>query len=96
MSTFTAKALAAFWLLGGAAAALAKPPMTPLQRGRYLIQTAGCNDCHTPGYGPNNGQVSEKLWLTGDALGWSGPWGTGHRAPRRAHARPPAVRRAGP
>ena len=76
MSTFTAKALAAFWLLGGAAAALAKPPMTPLQRGRYLIQTAGCNDCHTPGYGPNNGQVSEKLWLTGDALGWSGPWGT--------------------
>ena len=68
MSTFTAKALAAFWLLGGAAAALAKPPMTPLQRGRYLIQTAGCNDCHTPGYGPNNGQVSEKLWLTG----WAG------------------------
>ena len=49
MSTFTAKALAAFWLLGGAAAALAKPPMTPLQRGRYLIQTADCNDCHTPG-----------------------------------------------
>jgi mono/diheme cytochrome c family protein len=45
-------------------------------RGRYLVQTAGCNDCHTPGYGAAEGQVPESLWLTGDALGWSGPWGT--------------------
>src|SRR5688572_20428167 len=31
-----------------------------IARGRYLIQTAGCNDCHTPGYGPNEGRVDEK------------------------------------
>ena len=45
-------------------------------RGRYLAQTAGCNDCHTPGYAAADGRVPESLWLTGDALGWRGPWGT--------------------
>jgi len=24
--------------------------MTRFRRGRYLIETSGCNDCHTPGY----------------------------------------------
>jgi mono/diheme cytochrome c family protein len=47
-----------------------------VERGRYIVRTAGCNDCHTPGYAVADGNVSEKLWLTGDALGWSGPWGT--------------------
>lgn len=47
-----------------------------IARGRYLIEVSGCNDCHTPGYGPKEGKVDEKLWLTGDALGWQGPWGT--------------------
>lgn len=45
-------------------------------RGRYLAATAGCNDCHTPGYTQLGGKVDEKLWLTGDILGWRGPWGT--------------------
>jgi len=45
-------------------------------RGRYLVATAGCNDCHTPGYPQAGGKVDEKLWLTGDKLGWRGPWGT--------------------
>lgn len=45
-------------------------------RGRYLVRIAGCNDCHTPGYIQSAGKVDEKLWLTGDALGWRGPWGT--------------------
>ena len=47
-----------------------------VERGRYLVATAGCNDCHTPGYMQQNGKVDEKLWLTGDAFGWRGPWGT--------------------
>lgn len=47
-----------------------------VQRGRYLVKVGGCNDCHTPGYAPTGGKVDEKLWLTGDTLGWRGPWGT--------------------
>lgn len=47
-----------------------------VKHGRYLVQTAGCNDCHTPGYAEAEGRVDEKLWLTGDKVGWSGPWGT--------------------
>jgi mono/diheme cytochrome c family protein len=47
-----------------------------LDRGRYLIRIAGCNDCHTAGYGPSGGKVPEAEWLKGDKLGWRGPWGT--------------------
>lgn len=45
-------------------------------RGRYLVQIAGCNDCHTPDYMFTDGAVDENLWLTGTSLGWNGPWGT--------------------
>lgn len=47
-----------------------------VERGRYVVKIAGCNDCHTPGYAMSDGKVPEKEWLTGDQLGWSGPWGT--------------------
>lgn len=46
------------------------------EHGRYLVRISGCNDCHTPGYAMTGGKVDEKQWLTGDALGWRGPWGT--------------------
>ena len=47
-----------------------------VERGRYLVKVGGCNDCHTPGYVQSAGKVPEKQWLTGDQLGWRGPWGT--------------------
>jgi mono/diheme cytochrome c family protein len=47
-----------------------------VERGRYLVKITGCNDCHTAGYAPTGGKVPESEWLTGDALGWRGPWGT--------------------
>ena len=47
-----------------------------VQRGRYIAMIGGCNDCHTRGYAPSGGKVPESQWLTGDALGFSGPWGT--------------------
>lgn len=58
-------------------AAPERPPATdPVALGRYVVTTGGCNDCHTPGYGESGGRVPEKNWLTGDKLGWHGPWGT--------------------
>ncbi|MDX1585466.1 MAG: cytochrome c [Balneolaceae bacterium] len=46
-----------------------------IDRGRYLIITSGCNDCHTDGF-MQNPDIPESEWLTGSALGWQGPWGT--------------------
>jgi len=51
-----------------------------LERGRYLTRIAGCNDCHTAGYAQAAGAVPESEWLKGDAVGWSGPWGTTYPA----------------
>jgi mono/diheme cytochrome c family protein len=51
-----------------------------IEHGRYLVQIAGCNDCHTAGYAPAGGKVPEQEWLKGDALGWRGPWGTTYPA----------------
>ena len=58
------------------AAAQQKKADPLVDRGRYLIRIAGCNDCHTANYPQAGGKVPEKEWLTGDALGWRGPWGT--------------------
>lgn len=52
------------------------PGDASLERGRYLVKIAGCNDCHTPGYALAGGNVPEEQWLVGDRLGWRGPWGT--------------------
>jgi mono/diheme cytochrome c family protein len=58
------------------AAAQDKKADAMVERGRYVVTIGGCNDCHTPNYAPSGGKVPEKEWLTGDALGWRGPWGT--------------------
>jgi mono/diheme cytochrome c family protein len=75
--------LAALTITGVAAADSARrdgAQQSMIDRGRYLMKIAGCNDCHTPGYAPTGGNVPEAQWLTGDALGWSGPWGTTYPA----------------
>jgi mono/diheme cytochrome c family protein len=60
----------------------AKPGAKPanikqIERGRYMILTGNCNDCHTADYPPRDGKVAEKEWLLGGgALGFRGPWGT--------------------
>src|SRR5690606_14574378 len=41
-----------------------------LERGRYLVKIAGCNDCHTQDYASKAGAVSESQWLTGSDVGW--------------------------
>jgi mono/diheme cytochrome c family protein len=51
-----------------------------IERGRYVAQISGCNDCHTAGYAMSGGKVPQSEWLKGDALGWRGPWGTTYPA----------------
>jgi mono/diheme cytochrome c family protein len=71
-------ALAAVTALAGPTAALADDVAHTdrVDRGRYVVLIAGCNDCHTAAYAESMGQVPESQWLMGDALGWQGPWGT--------------------
>lgn len=65
---------------GAAAASPAAPPLSsnsdPIARGEYLVRLGGCNDCHTPGYAENGGNLPKSEWLQGSPLGYSGPWGT--------------------
>lgn len=62
--------------MGPAAAHADERPRDEVALGRYLVQTSGCNDCHSPGYTQHGGKTPEATWLTGDSLGWRGPWGT--------------------
>lgn len=69
------------------AATLAPATATPaaagvdwLARGEYLVRIGGCNDCHTPGYGAQQGNVDPAQWLVGSADGFVGPWGTTYAA----------------
>lgn len=69
------------WMIGcllclTPAVAITNAPDESIERGRYLATIGGCHDCHTPGYAENDGIVEEEKWLTGDVLGWRGPWGT--------------------
>jgi mono/diheme cytochrome c family protein len=57
-------------------AAAADGGVETVDRGCYVALIGGCNDCHTAGFAPGGGEVPESAWLTGDALGYQGPWGT--------------------
>jgi len=72
-TSVTAAAIAA---LSSTAGAETSSDDALIRHGRYLVQTAGCNDCHTPGYAESEGRVDESVWLIGDKVGWNGPWGT--------------------
>jgi mono/diheme cytochrome c family protein len=67
-------------LLAGASSLAWAGPADDIRHGRYLVQIGGCNDCHTPGYMRFEGKVNEADWLTGDAMGWQGAWGTTYPA----------------
>lgn len=77
----TRAAAIALSLLAAAGAVLALTAATPgtkardaqVERGRYLTQLGGCNDCHTPG--TLFGSPDFDRQLSGSELGWMGPWG---------------------
>lgn len=52
------------------------PDPQEIERGRYVVEIGGCNDCHTPGYAEAGGKAQEVDRLKGDILGFRGPWGT--------------------
>ncbi len=62
------------------APAMADTSADVIERGRYLVEIAGCNDCHSPGYAESNGQLPETAWLQGSPVGYSGPWGVSYAA----------------
>ena len=66
--------------LSGQALADQKADQRMLERGRYVLATSGCNDCHTPQYPESGGKVPQQAWLTGNEVGFQGPWGTTYPA----------------
>lgn len=47
-----------------------------IERGRYMIVTGQCNNCHTSGYSLSQGTLPEARWLLGDMRGRAEPEGT--------------------
>ncbi len=60
--------------------AFAQSDREDVDKGRYLITIAGCNDCHTAEYPESGGKVPESQWLKGSSIGYQGPWGTTYPA----------------
>lgn len=67
-----ALALALCSLFASAAAATADD----IARGRYMVLTGHCNNCHTGGYAAKQGNVPESEWLTGNPIGFRSDVGT--------------------
>lgn len=66
--------------------AFAQSDLETVDKGRYLVTIAGCNDCHTAGYPESGGKTPESQWLKGSPIGYQGPWGTTYPANLRLSA----------
>lgn len=55
---------------------LSRQQISDVERGRYVVELMGCNDCHTPGYMVTRSNVPEDDWLVGSTLGFRSPLGT--------------------
>ncbi|MGA2393494.1 MAG: cytochrome C [Candidatus Lustribacter sp.] len=63
-------------MLGARAATQPAPSAADIARGKYLVAFGACNSCHTPGWAENDGNIPVSQWLTGNTIGFRGPWGT--------------------
>ena len=70
-------------------ASVARPPAfsapaeandSSIAHGRYLVTITGCHDCHTAGHLQSGGHAPATDWLTGQSVGFQGPWGTTYPA----------------
>jgi mono/diheme cytochrome c family protein len=68
MKSLSASALATIAMLWAAAASAADPEV---ERGKYLVAIASCNDCHTPGYFLGKPDFSRRL--AGSDVGFTMP-----------------------
>ena len=69
------------WLVGcsGYSQQSAELERSPeVERGRYVVEIMGCNDCHTPNYMGSGASLPEEDWLVGGDLGFHGSWGTAY------------------
>jgi len=53
-------------------------PPSDIERGRYMVLTGHCNNCHTDGYSGKQGNIPEKEWLLGNPVGFRVPTGTSY------------------
>ena len=44
-----------------------------VNRGQYIVEITGCNDCHTPRYAEKGGQMPTNEWLKGNPVGLKVP-----------------------
>ena len=75
-----------------ASTATPAPTQSPVERGKYLVYVAGCNDCHTPKkLGPNGPEADMDRQLSGNPASdklasdfgtWKTPWGEINRFER--------------
>jgi mono/diheme cytochrome c family protein len=66
--------LAAFAAIVGCVATQAGA--ADVARGRYMVLTGHCNNCHTAGYTGKQGNVPEDQWLLGNPVGYRSEFGT--------------------
>lgn len=71
-----ARVLAAVFLAFGFSGATCLSAQSPPERGRVLLTSKSCNECHTPGWRESGGTVPVERWMTGTNVGYRGPWGT--------------------
>ncbi|MBI3568805.1 MAG: cytochrome C [Gemmatimonadetes bacterium] len=72
-------ALAVACFLPTALLAQDKPKVTaasPEAAGEYLMIVGSCHDCHTAGWTESKGKIAKDDQLTGNPVGFKGPWGT--------------------
>jgi hypothetical protein len=54
--------------------------LSDIDRGRYIVEIMGCNDCHTAGTIGGASHIPEEDWLLGSDRGFYGTWGTAYPA----------------
>ena len=77
------RALAAALLLVFATLAVGSKSAKPdpaIERGKMLVAFGSCNDCHTSGWRESDGKLPVSRWMTGNGIGYRGPWGTSYPA----------------